>query len=159
RDRNLGESDAPRELGHLRLVVRVAVAVHEHDGDRPVAFVERFLEVEQRVLKRTVRAPLRSSSALVATVVPIFTASMTSEGILAPFFRERSSRMPASAASRQRPGFSDSSLCVTRVPSGRRPTMSVNVPPRSIQNCQPLMVRIASYYQRDPAPWNGLMRW
>ena len=29
--------------------------------------------------------------------------------------------------------------------AGRRATMSVKVPPRSIQNCQPLMVRIASY--------------
>ena len=31
------------------------------------------------------------------------------------------------------PGFSDSSLCAVSVPSGRRPTTSVKVPPRSIQ--------------------------
>jgi Na+-translocating ferredoxin:NAD+ oxidoreductase RnfA subunit len=30
-----------------------------------------------------------------------------------------------------------SSLSVTMPPSGRRPMTSVNVPPRSIQNCQP----------------------
>jgi hypothetical protein len=33
-------------------------------------------------------------------------------------------------------GLSDSSLCVAMPPSGRRATMSVKVPPRSIQNCQ-----------------------
>ncbi len=43
--------------------------------------------------------------------------------------------MPWTAASRYRSGFSDSSLCVASVPSGRRATISVNVPPRSIQNC------------------------
>ncbi len=48
-----------------------------------------------------------------------------------------SARIPATAASRYRAGFSDSSLCVSRRPSGRRATMSVNVPPRSIQNCHP----------------------
>ena len=42
----------------------------------------------------------------------------------------RGSRRPGSV-----PGFSDSSLWVTRRPSGRRATMSVKVPPRSIQNC------------------------
>ncbi len=50
RDRDLGETDAPRELSHLGLVLRVAVAVHEHDGDRPVAFVVRLLEVDKRPL-------------------------------------------------------------------------------------------------------------
>ena len=37
-----------------------------------------------RVMKSTVGSPLRSSSALVATVVPIFTASMRSTGIGSP---------------------------------------------------------------------------
>src|SRR5687767_608806 len=89
-----------------------------------------------RVMKSTVRSPLRSSSALVATVVPIFTASMRSTGMGASPATPRISRMPASAASAYRSGFSDSSLCVTSAPSGRRATTSVNVPPRSIQNCQ-----------------------
>ncbi len=44
--------------------------------------------------------------------------------------------MPAIAASAYCSGFSDSSLWVTSEPSGRRATMSVKVPPRSIQNCQ-----------------------
>ena len=44
--------------------------------------------------------------------------------------------MPATAGSAYRPGSSDSSLCTASVPSGRRATTSVNVPPRSIQNSQ-----------------------
>src|SRR6478752_9586 len=44
--------------------------------------------------------------------------------------------MPATAASRYCSGLSERSLCVTSVPSGRLPTTSVKVPPRSIQNCQ-----------------------
>jgi hypothetical protein len=46
------------------------------------------------------------------------------------------SPMPASAASSYCRGFSDSSLWVMNAPSGRSATMSVKVPPRSIQNCQ-----------------------
>ena len=44
--------------------------------------------------------------------------------------------MPATAASRYCSGLSESSFSVASVPSGRLPTMSVKVPPRSIQNCQ-----------------------
>src|SRR3990167_5272979 len=54
--------------------------------------------------------------------------------------------MPATAASRYCSGFSLSSLCVTRVPSGRLPTTSVKVPPRSIQNCQSLRSRVLSLF-------------
>src|SRR5690625_1122831 len=58
--------------------------------------------------------------------------------------------MPATAASRYRAGFSESSLWVTRRPSGRRATMSVKVPPRSIQNCHlPDTVDILLREQRD----------
>ena len=45
--------------------------------------------------------------------------------------------MPWIAASRYCSGFSDSSLWMRIDPSGALPTTSVNVPPRSIQNCQP----------------------
>src|SRR5262245_33591351 len=44
--------------------------------------------------------------------------------------------MPCTAASGYASGFSDSSLCAISVPSGRRPTTSVKVPPRSIQKSQ-----------------------
>ena len=44
--------------------------------------------------------------------------------------------VPSTAASAYCSGFSDSSFAVTSAPSAARPTMSVNVPPRSIQNCQ-----------------------
>jgi len=88
------------------------------------------------VVMSSVGSPLRSSSALVATVVPIFTHS-TSAGVTGSLGLKPSRwRMPATAASLYCSGFSDSSLCVTRVPSGRLPTTSVKVPPRSIQNCQ-----------------------
>src|SRR6185369_426633 len=88
-----------------------------------------------RVMKSAVGSPLRSRSALVATVVPIFTASICLTGIASPCATPRKWRMPAIAASRYRPGFSESSLCVASVPSGLSATMSVKVPPRSIQNC------------------------
>ena len=46
--------------------------------------------------------------------------------------------MPSTAASSYRPGFSDSSFSACNAPSGARATTSVNVPPRSIQNSQPV---------------------
>jgi hypothetical protein len=51
-------------------------------------------------MNSTVRSPVLSSSALVATVVPIFTAAMCSAGIAAPDATPSTWRMPASAASR-----------------------------------------------------------
>ena len=87
-------------------------------------------------MNSAVRSPLRSRSALVATVVPIFTASMTWEGNPSSSVRPSRSRTPCSAASSYRSGFSESSLWVRSRPSGAEATMSVNVPPRSIQNCQ-----------------------
>src|SRR5918996_1964120 len=89
-----------------------------------------------RVIANAVRSPVRSSSALVATVVPIRTTSIRSAGMRVPESMPSSARMPATAASGYWVGFSDSSLWVKRLPSGRRATRSVNVPPRSIQNCQ-----------------------
>src|ERR1700744_2270517 len=89
-----------------------------------------------RVVTSSVFSPLRSSSPLVATVLPISTHSPSSGVTASPGFRPSRWRMPATAASRYCSGFSDSSLCVTRLPSGRLATMSVKVPPRSIQNCQ-----------------------
>src|SRR5512147_316157 len=89
-----------------------------------------------RVMTSTVGSPLRSSSALVATVVPILTAAIRSTGIGCSAATPSRCRMPATAASRYCSGFSDSSLCVTSAPCGSRATMSVNVPPRSIQNSQ-----------------------
>src|SRR6516162_2773687 len=88
------------------------------------------------VVTSAVRAPLRSSSALVATVVPILTALMSASGNGSPGSSPMRSRMPCTAASAYASGFSESSLCATSVPSGRRPITSVNVPPRSIQNSQ-----------------------
>ncbi len=82
------------------------------------------------------RSPLRSSRALVATVVPILTTSILSAGTVSPGCTPSKRRMPSTAASSYCSGFSDSSLAVMISPSGLRATMSVNVPPRSIQNCQ-----------------------
>src|SRR6056297_735831 len=81
------------------------------------------------VISSRTGVPVRSSSALVATVVPILTASMVSG--LSPIRR----RMPSTAASAYCAGSSLSSLVVTSAPSGVRPTRSVTVPPRSTQNC------------------------
>ena len=49
-------------------------------------------------------------------------------------------RIPARTASWYAPGFSESSLRTASVPSGRRATTSVKVPPRSIQNSQRLAI-------------------
>src|SRR5659263_341196 len=99
----------------------------------------RSVSAKPRVMTRTVGSPFRSSRALVATVVPIRTTSISSVGIGAPGATPSRWRIPATAASRYRAGSSESSLWVVSVPSGRRATTSVNVPPRSIQNCQPVM--------------------
>ena len=80
------------------------------------------------VVTSSVRSPLRSSSALVATVVPIFTHSTCSAGTGWPGAMPNSLRMPATAASRYCSGFSDSIFAVVVLPSGRRATMSVSVP-------------------------------
>jgi hypothetical protein len=81
----------------------------------------------------TVGSPRRSSSAFVATVVPILTAAMRRSSSGAP---ARSRSMPATAASSYRAGSADSSFSVFSSPDGVRATTSVNVPPRSIQNSQ-----------------------
>ena len=126
--RNLGEADLPRHRRQRRFMRRPAPAVHQHDGERAIALVERGLQSDcapplhragaaprprrsparqpRRHGRRAARAarsrarkcraatgsrsasaspspaviasatfsPLRSSKALVATVVPIFTA-------------------------------------------------------------------------------------
>src|SRR5690349_13627799 len=103
-----------------------------------------------------VGSPLRSSRALVATVVPILTASTRPAGIGSPAGTPSRRRIPATAASRYRPGFSDRSLHVTRLPSGRRPTTSVNVPPRSIQNSQrPSLPSMSLIVHHGRVRWSG----
>ena len=54
----------------------------------------------------------------------------------AAFAREQRRGCPATPGS-VAPPSSDRRLATCRRPSGARPMMSVNVPPRSIQNCQP----------------------
>ncbi len=82
-----------------------------------------------RVIARAVAAPRRSSSALVASVVPMRTSH---GGIAAPGASRSSARMPVTAAP---PGSSsvDGTFAVRSSPPGPRPMQSVNVPPRSIQ--------------------------
>ena len=55
--------------------------------------------VPRLVIASSVRSPLRSRSALVATVVPIFTAAMRADGIGVAAGTPSSSRMPCTAAS------------------------------------------------------------
>ena len=87
------------------------------------------------VIRRSVRSPFRSSNAFVATVVPILTQSTSKSWIfsLLPIFKK--SRMPWMAASLYCSGFSERYLMLFKDPSGDFATISVNVPPRSIQNC------------------------
>ena len=65
------------------------------------------------VVTSTVGSPLRSSKALVATVVPILTHSIWSTGMGALGLSPNKVRMPATAASRYCCGLSLSSLWVT----------------------------------------------
>ena len=96
----------------------------------------RSASAKPRLTTSSVRSPLRSSSALVATVVPILTASIGPGGIGA------SSGMPEHGLDAGDGGVAVAAGVLRQqlvggsaVPSGSRATMSVNVPPRSIQNC------------------------
>src|SRR6266567_4984389 len=121
----------------------------------------RSASANPRVMTRTVGSPLRSSSALVATVVPSRTTEIRSAGMGAPSATPSRRRIPATAGSVYRHGSSDSSLWTASVSSGRRATTSVKVPPRSIQNSQPrstpaLPRRLSAPDRRDQRPcWPG----
>ena len=106
----------------------------------------RSASQKPRVMTSTVGSPLRSSRALVPTVVPSRTASISPPGIGSAGATPSRCLIAATAGSGYRPGFSDSSLWVVSVPSGRRATTSVNVPPRSIQNCQRRLDVLAMSY-------------
>jgi hypothetical protein len=94
------------------------------------------------VISSSVRSPLRSSSALVATVVPIFTRRRAR--------RDRLARLRAEQVADALHGGVAIGLGILRqqlvgdsVPSGRRPITSVKVPPRSIQKSQLPSIGIA----------------
>src|SRR6266851_1802954 len=75
----------------------------------------RSASAKPAVMTSTVGSPLRSSSALVATVVPRRTDRIRSEGIGASGGTSSRWRMPATAGSAYRPGFSESSLCTASI--------------------------------------------
>jgi len=89
------------------------------------------------VMRRSVLSPLRSSSALVATVVPIFHGA---DALARNSIARREAEEMADAVHRGVPiGFGifpTAILWVRSAPSGRLPITSVKVPPRSIQNSQ-----------------------
>ena len=107
----------------------------------------RMASSSPAVMTSTVGSPRRSSSAFVATVVPILTAAMAA--------RRRAQR-PAAARCRRRlrprsgSGSTDKSFSVLSSPAGVRATTSVNVPPRSIQNSQPRFMRLESCAVLEP---------
>ena len=117
------------------------MSLREDVRPRLVADLERVAET--LVMSSSVRSPLRSSSALVATVVPIFTAPICPAGIGSPGAR------PSSVADalhrRVAIGFRIFGQKFVRDEACRpacAPTTSVNVPPRSIQKSQ-----LASLYR------------
>ncbi len=130
-------------------------------NSRGLAWVAiRSASRKPRVMTSTVRSPLRSSSALVATVVPIFTQATRCAGIDSSGASPSSRRMPSTAASGYCDGFSDKSLWVCSAPSGAHPTMSVKVPPRSIQNChRVLMPRDSRPHPLAARPRSRATRW
>ena len=124
RSRDLGDA----LVEHLRLDDLLGEDVRS----RLVADPQRVAEAS--VMRRRVRSPLRSSSALVATVVPILTAAIA-------LGRDR----PSPGETHQLADAGDRGVAIGAAilgeqlarrgcaPSGSRPTMSVKVPPRSIQ--------------------------
>ena len=96
----------------------------EDVGPRLVTDAKRVGEASRD--PRAVRSPLRSRRALVATVVPIRTAPSD------PPSASTMRRMPSSAASSYCRGWSESSFMTRCSPSELCPTISVNVPPRSM---------------------------
>ena len=96
----------------------------------------RSRSAKPSVMTSATASPRRSSSALVATVVPILTLATRAAGIGSPGCRPRTSRMPWMAASSVRSGCAESSLRVRSSPCGESAITSVKVPPRSIQKCQ-----------------------
>src|SRR3954451_277114 len=79
-----------------------------------------------RVIASASGSPSRSSSALVATVVPMRTSSTS------PPSSPSTRPIASSAASSYWPGFSESSFSIRSRPSSARATTSVKVPPRSM---------------------------
>src|SRR5205085_7414006 len=96
----------------------------------------RSASPKPRVMARRSGSPLRSKRALVATVVPILTPSMGPAPCSAI-----SRRMPSTAASSYCSGLSESSFALSTRPSGAVATMSVKVPPRSIEKDQLPIIR------------------
>ena len=108
------------------------------------------------VINKTVGSPLRSSKALVATVVPILIASISALGIVSLSVKPNNRRIPAKAASGYCSGFSESNLWVISEPSGFLATISVKVPPRSIQNCQRVLLWDCSFWDTSNVLINNL---
>ena len=92
------------------------------------------------VMASTTGSPLRSSKALVATVVPIFTlVDRAAAGL-----RRRAAPDPGDRGVVDSARDCRRAVCgSTSRPSGARATMSVKVPPRSIEKVQPLTARAA----------------
>jgi hypothetical protein len=110
-------ADAFLGLHHL-LVQQLGQQDAAVEQPRAVLVGDAQRVAKPRVVTSSVGSPLRSSSALVATVVPIFTHSTCAGVMASPGARPSRRRMPSTAASRYCSGFSLSSLAVTRVPSG-----------------------------------------
>src|ERR1700724_1815463 len=106
----------------------------------------RSASAKPAVVTSTTRSPLRVSSALVATVVPTLTAATARAAALAPARLAPAARKPGSPAAP--PAGAEGTLRTCSSPPGERPMTSVNVPPRSIQNCQP-----AACTGRRPDDW------
>src|SRR6266480_6752148 len=90
------------------------------------------------VVTSTTGSPLRVSSALVATVVPTFTAVTARDAAHASRIARAAPRPGSPAAP---PALAEGTLRTCSSPAGERPMTSVNVPPRSSQNGQPAAER------------------
>src|SRR2546429_4752881 len=95
----------------------------------------RSASAKPALVTSTTGAPLRVSSALVATVVPTLTAATARGAAPAAARIARTARKPGSSAAP--PALAEGTLRTCSSPAGDRPMTSVNVPPRSTQNCQP----------------------
>ncbi len=94
------DADAAGDLDDLARTASSADVIARSNSRGRAWLPMRSASAKPRLTTSRVRSPLRSSSALVATVVPIFTASTTPGGIGASSGTPSTVLMPAIAASR-----------------------------------------------------------
>ncbi len=108
------------------------------------------MSAKPRVAMTAVRAPLRSMTALMTSVVPWMTCSVA---VTKPGWRASSLPTPSSTASEGSAGVVSTFSTVNAPVASSRRTKSVNVPPMSQPSRQDVMALVGGGGERrDPTP-------